>query len=423
MKSETDWRQNSSTNNLLKTISLKFIFMETIAQRVLNLAEPEILLMAQRSRDLKAQGLDVISLSIGEPDFETPQHIKDAAIEAINENYSHYPPIPGYADLRKAISDKLMRENGLNYAPSQIVVSTGAKQALFNAIFATVNSGDEVIIPSPFWATYMDIVTLSEGKSVIVKTSIDQSFKMNPKQLEDAITPKTKLVILNSPSNPTGAVYTAKELEKLAEIIKKHPRIKVISDEIYELILFSDNHCSIAAIPGMLERTIIINGVSKGYAMTGWRIGFTAAPADIAEACVKIQGQSTSAASSIAQMAALAAYKGSLDESVKMCEAFRRRRDLVVSLAEQIPGLKFFKPEGAFYLFPDVSSYFGKSDGKTTINNATELTMYLLEHALIATVTGSAFGEPDCLRISFATSDENLTKGLTRMKSALEKLK
>lgn len=397
--------------------------METIAQRVRNLAEPEILLMAQRSRDLKAQGLDVISLSIGEPDFDTPQHIKEAAIQAINDNYSHYPPIPGYQDLRKAISDKLLRENGLSYAPSQVIISTGAKQALFNAMFAVIDHGDEVIIPSPFWATYMDIVTLSEGKSVIVRTSIEQSFKMTPEQLEKAITPKTKLVMLNSPSNPTGAVYSAEELEKLANVIKKHPQIKVISDEIYELISFSGKPVSIASFPGMLERTIIINGVSKGYAMTGWRIGFTAAPADIAEACVKIQGQLTSAASSIAQRAALAAYEGPLDESVKMCEAFKRRRDIVVELVKDIPGLKYFVPEGAFYLFPDVSYYFGKSDGKTTVKDATELTMYLLEHALIATVTGVAFGEPNCLRISFATSDENLRKGLTRMKEALAKLK
>ncbi|HHU01301.1 MAG TPA: pyridoxal phosphate-dependent aminotransferase [Bacteroidales bacterium] len=397
--------------------------METIAQRVRNLAEPEILLMAQRSRDLKAKGLDVISLSIGEPDFDTPQHIKDAAIQAINDNYSHYPPIPGYQDLRKAISDKLLRENGLTYAPSQIVISTGAKQALFNAMFAVVDHGDEVIIPSPFWATYMDIVTLCEGKSVIVRTSIDQSFKITPEQLEKAITPKTKLLMLNSPSNPTGAVYSAEELEKLADIIRKHPQIKVISDEIYELISFSGKPVSIASFPGMLERTIIINGVSKGYAMTGWRIGFTAAPVDIAEACVKIQGQLTSAASSIAQRAALAAYEGPLDESIKMCEAFKRRRDIVVDIVKDIPGLKFFVPEGAFYLFPDVSYYFGKSDGKTTIKDATELTMYLLEHALIATVTGVAFGEPNCLRISFATSDENLRKGLTRMKEALAKLK
>lgn len=397
--------------------------METIAQRVRNLAEPEILLMAQRSRDLKAQGLDVISLSIGEPDFDTPQHIKEAAIQAINDNYSHYPPIPGYQDLRKAISDKLLRENGLSYAPSQVIISTGAKQALFNAMFAVIDHGDEVIIPSPFWATYMDIVTLSEGKSVIVRTSIEQSFKMTPEQLEKAITPKTKLVMLNSPSNPTGAVYSAEELEKLADIIRKHPQIKVISDEIYELISFSGKPVSIASFPGMLDRTIIINGVSKGYAMTGWRIGFTAAPVDIAEACVKIQGQLTSAASSIAQRAALAAYEGPLDESIKMCEAFKRRRDIVVDIVKDIPGLKFFVPEGAFYLFPDVSYYFGKSDGKTTIKDATELTMYLLEHALIATVTGVAFGEPNCLRISFATSDENLKKGLTRMKEALAKLK
>jgi aspartate aminotransferase len=303
------------------------------------------------------------------------------------------------------------------------VISTGAKQALFNAMFAVVDHGDEVIIPSPFWATYMDIVTLCEGKSVIVRTSIDQSFKITPEQLEKAITPKTKLLMLNSPSNPTGAVYSAEELEKLADIIRKHPQIKVISDEIYELISFSGKPVSIASFPGMLERTIIINGVSKGYAMTGWRIGFTAAPVDIAEACVKIQGQLTSAASSIAQRAALAAYEGPLDESIKMCEAFKRRRDIVVDIVKDIPGLKFFVPEGAFYLFPDVSYYFGKSDGKTTIKDATELTMYLLEHALIATVTGVAFGEPNCLRISFATSDENLRKGLTRMKEALAKLK
>lgn len=393
------------------------------ANRIAALAEPEMALMSQRSRDLQAKGLDVINLSIGEPDFPAPPHIKAAAIEAVSKDYSHYAPIPGYPDLRKAIAEKLQRENGLTYQASQIVISNGAKQALSNVILSLVNPGDEVVIPTPYWATYIEMVKLADGKSVVVKTGIEQSFKIRPEQLEAAITPKTKALLLNSPSNPSGVVYTAHELEQLAAILHKHPQVMVISDEIYELISFTDRHNSIATIPGMQARSIIINGVSKGFAMTGWRIGFSASSAKIAEACIKIQSQQTSAACSVAQRAALAAYTHPLEASHQMRDAFQRRRDLIVKLAQSIPGLKLIKPDGAFYLFPDVSHYFGKSDGTSTIHNATDLSMYLLDKALVATVTGQAFGEPDCLRISYAAAEAQLVTAMQRIKEALGKLK
>jgi aspartate aminotransferase len=393
------------------------------ATRIAILSEPEMALMSQRSRDLQAKGLDVINLSIGEPDFPAPEHIKRAAMEAVQNDYSHYAPIPGYPDLRKAIAEKLQRENGLNYQASQVVISNGAKQALSNVILSLVNPGDEVIIPTPYWATYIEMVKLADGKSVIVKTGIGQSFKMTPAQLEAAITPKTKALLLNSPSNPSGVVYTAQELEQLAAVLRKHPQIMVISDEIYELISFTDRHNSIATLPGMQERTIIINGVSKGFAMTGWRIGYSASCTEVAEACIKIQSQQTSAACSVAQRAALAAYTHPLDASFIMRDAFQRRRDLMVKLAQAIPGLKLIHPDGAFYLFPDVSHYFGQSDGKTTINNATDLSMYLLDQALVATVTGEAFGEPDCLRISYAAADAQLVTAMGRIGEALGRLR
>jgi aspartate aminotransferase len=388
----------------------------------LALAEPEMALMSQRSKDLQAQGQDVINLSIGEPDFPTPSHIKAAAIEAIHNDYSHYAPIPGYPDLRKAIAEKLQRENGLPYQASQIVISNGAKQALSNVILSLVNPGDEVIIPAPYWATYVEMVKLADGKSVVVKTGIDQSFKMTPTQLEAAITPRTKALLLNSPSNPSGVVYSANELERLAAVLLKHPQVMVISDEIYELITFTKQHNSIASVPGMQERTIIINGVSKGFAMTGWRIGYSASCTEVALACVKVQSQQTSGACSVAQRAALAAYTHPLNASCQMRDDIKRRRDLIVRLAQSLPGIKLINPDGAFYIFPDVSHYFGKSAGTTIIKNATDLSMYLLDQALVATVTGQAFGEPNCLRISYAAADEQLITAMERVKEALGKL-
>jgi aspartate aminotransferase len=390
------------------------------ADRIEALAETEIALMSQRSRELQAKGHDIINLSIGEPDFSTPEHIKEAAIEAIRKDFSHYPPIPGFPSLKKAISEKLQRENGLLFSPNQIVISNGAKQALANSLFSIVNPGDEVIIPTPYWVTYIELVKLAEGVSKIIETGIGQHFKITPQQLEAAITPKTRALLLNSPSNPTGAIYSRQELEDLAVVLRKHPKVLIISDEIYELISFLDEHpVSIGTIEGMENRVIVINGVSKGFAMTGWRIGYSASPLNIAQACVKLQSQYTSGACSIAQMAALAAYHGTLDEPLKMKEAFRRRRDLMVELAEAIPGFRVNVPQGAFYLFPDVSHYFGKSDGNNAVGNATDLSMYLLDKAQVATVTGNAFGDPDCLRISFAASDDQLITAMHRIKEAL----
>ena len=398
--------------------------MENVSLRVANLAVSQTLAMSQKSRDLQAQGYDVINLSVGEPDFNTPDHIKDAAIKAINDNFSHYTPVPGYPALLEAISNKLKRENNLEYTKDQIVVSCGAKHSLSNVILALVNKGEEVIVPAPYWVSYVEMVKLAEGENVIVETNLDNDFKITPEQLKNAITPKTKAVFLCSPSNPTGSLYTKEELKALAEVIDNADHdIYILSDEIYEHINFVGKHESIAQFDFIRDKVIIINGVSKGYAMTGWRIGFIAAPKWIAKACSKIQGQVTSGVSSISQMASIAAFNTESNCISEMVDAFKRRRDLVVELMKDIPGLKNNVPQGAFYLFPEAKSYFGKSDGKRTIKDATDLSMYILEEAHVATVSGSAFGSPDYIRFSYATSDERLKEAIQRMKTALEKLK
>lgn len=398
--------------------------MENISSRVASLAVSQTLEMSQKSRDLQAQGYDVINLSVGEPDFNTPDHIKEAAIKAINENYSHYTPVPGYPSLLEAISNKLKRENNLDYSKEQIVVSNGAKHSLANIILSLVNKGDEVIVPAPYWVSYVELVKLAEGKNVIVDTNLDNDFKITPEQLKSAITPKTKVLFLCSPSNPTGSLYSKDELKAIAEVIDNADHdIYIIADEIYEHINFVGKHESIAQFDFIRDKVIIVNGVSKGYAMTGWRIGFIAAPKWIAKACNKIQGQMTSGASSISQMASIAAFNTESDSIEKMVKAFKRRRDLVIELMKDIDGLKNNVPQGAFYLFPEAKSYFGKSDGKRTINNANDLCIYILEEAHVATVSGDAFGSPDYIRFSYATSDEKLKEALTRMKKALDKLK
>lgn len=378
--------------------------------------------MSQKSNELKAQGIDVINLSVGEPDFYTPEHIKQAAKQAIDENFSFYSPVPGYMDLRNAIVDKLKRENNLEYAANQIIVSGGAKQSVCNVLLSIIGPGDEVIVPAPYWVSYVEMVKLAEGTNVIVSAGIEQDFKMTPEQLEAAITPKTKALILCSPSNPTGSVYSREELQGLAAVLAKYPNIIVLADEIYEHINYIGEHQSIAQFPEIKERVVVINGVSKAYAMTGWRIGFIAAPLWIANACNKLQGQYTSGASSIAQKASVAAFNGPQDCVAEMREAFLRRRDLVVGLCQDIPGIKLNVPQGAFYLFPDMSYYFGKSFGDRRIDNSGDLAMYLLEEGHVATVGGAAFGAPDCLRFSYATSDENLIEAIARIKAALAKL-
>ena len=397
--------------------------MNQVSDRLAALAPSQTLAMSQKSSELKAQGVDVINLSVGEPDFNTPQHIKDAAKKAIDDNFSHYSPVPGYMDLRQAICAKLKNENGLDFTPEQIVVSNGAKQSICNTILALVNPGDEVILPAPYWVSYVEMVKLAEGKNVIIETGIEQDFKMTPAQLEAAITPKTKLLILCSPSNPTGSVYSREELEALASVLERHPQVFVISDEIYEHINYVGAHQSLAQFPSIRERIVIINGVSKGYAMTGWRIGFVAAPLWLAKACNKLQSQYTSGPSSIAQKASVAAFSGDQSCVEEMRRAFERRRDLVVELARQIPGFKVNVPQGAFYLFPDVSYYYGKKFGDKVIENSADLAMYLLEEGHVATVGGAAFCAPECLRFSYATSDENLKEALHRIKEALAKLK
>ena len=397
--------------------------MDFISQRIKSLAASQTLAMSQKSNELKAQGVDVINLSVGEPDFNTPDHIKAAAVKAIEDNFSFYSPIPGYMSLRKAVADKLSRENGLSFAPEQIVVSGGAKQALCNVILATVNPGDEVIIPTPAWVSYVEMVKLAEGVSVTVPATIESDFKVTPAQLEAAITPRTKMILICSPSNPTGSVYTRDELAALVAVIARHPGIIILADEIYEHINYTGSFTSLASFPEIADRTVVVNGVSKAYAMTGWRIGYCAAPTDIAKACTKLQGQYTSGASSIAQKAAEAAYTGSQACVEEMRQAFQRRRDLVVRLASEIPGLKVNKPQGAFYLFPEVSYYFGKTDGKHTIANASDLAMYLLDEGHVATVAGDAFCAPGYLRLSYATSDANITEALRRISNALSRLK
>ncbi len=393
-----------------------------ISERILGLSQSQTLAMSQKSNELKARGVDVINLSVGEPDFNTPEHIKEAAKKAIDENFTFYSPVPGYMSLRKAVSEKLARENGLDFAPEQIVVSGGAKQALCNVILSTINPGDEVIIPTPTWVSYVEMVKLAEGKNVLVPASIEQNFKITPQQLEQAITPKTRMVLLCSPSNPTGSVYSREELQGLVDVIARYPDIIVLADEIYEHINFTGSFTSLGSFPEIAGRVVIINGVSKAYAMTGWRIGYCAAPLDIAKAVTKLQGQYTSGSSSIAQKAAEAAYNGPQDCVREMCAAFLRRRDLVVSLAREIPGLKVNVPDGAFYLFPEVSSYFGKKAGDRVIENASDLAMYLLEDGHVATVAGDAFCLPGYIRLSYATSDGNIVKAMARIKESLAKL-
>ncbi|MBK9542219.1 MAG: pyridoxal phosphate-dependent aminotransferase [Bacteroidetes bacterium] len=394
-----------------------------LSRRVTSLAESQTIGMSKLSRELSAKGIDIVNLSLGEPDFVTPLHIREAAKKAIDEGYTFYPPISGYAELRKAISAKFKRENNLDYAPDQVVVSTGAKQSIANVVLCLVNPGDEVIIPLPYWVSYIEIVKLAEGITVPISAGIKSEFKITPAQLEAAITPKTKLFIFSSPCNPTGSVYTKAELKALADVFAKHPGIFILSDEIYEHINFLDAHQSIAQFDFLKDRVIIVNGVSKGYAMTGWRIGYIGAPKYIADACDKMQGQFTSAASSIAQKAAEAALTLDNHPTMEMKDAFLRRRNLVLGLMKDIPGIILNEPKGAFYLFPDVSSYFGKSDGETRINNASDLCMYLLHKGHVSLVTGDAFGEPNCVRFSYAAADEKLIEAVKRIRQALSLLK
>ncbi len=397
--------------------------MDPVSARLASLSPSETLAMSQKSNELKAQGFDVINLSVGEPDFFTPDHIKEAAKKAIDDNFSFYTPVPGYMDLRKAICEKLQRENNLTYTTDQIIVSGGAKQSVCNVLLSVVGPGDEVIVPTPAWVSYFEMVKLAEGKNVVVKAGIDQDFKITAEQLEAAITPATKAIILCSPSNPTGSVYSKEELEGLASVLAKYPKIIIIADEIYEHINYVGKHESIAQFENVRDRVAIINGVSKAYAMTGWRIGFMAAPLWLAKACNKLQGQYTSGASSIAQKAAVAAYTGSQECVAEMREAFDRRRKLVIGLAKDIEGFKVNIPDGAFYLFPDVSSYFGKSYEGKTINDSADLAMFILEKGMVATVGGTAFGAPECLRFSYATSDEQLIEAMRRIKETLALLK
>lgn len=397
--------------------------MAQLSDRLNRLALSATLAMSQKSNEMKAQGIDVINLSVGEPDFNTPEHIKTAAKQAIDDNYSRYSPVPGYMALREAISAKLKRENGLDYGVNEIMVSNGAKQSVCNTVMALVNEGEEVIIPAPYWVSYPQMVKLAGGTPVIIEAGFEQNFKITPAQLEAAITPETRMLILCSPSNPTGSVYSADELEGLAEVIMKHDNLFVLADEIYEHINYIGRHNSIAHVPGMKERTIVVNGVSKAYAMTGWRIGYIAAPEWIVKGCNKLQGQYTSGPCSVSQMAAVEAYNGPQSCVEDMRKAFERRRDLIVSLTKEIPGLEVNVPEGAFYLFPKCSSFFGKTDGKHTVNNSTDFAMYLLETAHVATVGGDAFGDPDCFRMSYATSDDNIREAMLRIKNALSVLK
>jgi Aspartate/tyrosine/aromatic aminotransferase len=397
--------------------------MSQVSERLASLSPSETLAMSQKSNELKAQGIDVINLSVGEPDFFTPDHIKDAAKKAIDDNFSFYSPVPGYMDLRKAIVDKLKRENNLEYTTDQIVVSNGAKQSVCNVLLCVVGPGDEVIVPAPYWVSYVEMVKLAEGTNVVVSAGIEQDFKITASQLEAAITPKTKAIILCSPSNPTGSVYSKEELKALADVLAKYPNITIIADEIYEHINYVGKHESIAQFESVKDRVVVVNGVSKAYAMTGWRIGFVAAPLWIAKACNKLQGQYTSGPSSLAQKAAVAAFNGDQTCVKEMRSAFLRRRELVFNLTKEIPGVNVNMPEGAFYLFPEMSSYFGKKAGDRVINDSADLAMYLLEVGHVATVGGAAFGAPECLRFSYATSDENLVEAIKRIKAALAELK
>lgn len=391
----------------------------TLSERLNRLSPSATLAMSQKSSEMKAQGIDVINMSVGEPDFNTPDHIKAAAIKAVEENWSRYSPVPGYPSLKQAIVEKLRNENGLEYKPSQIVCSNGAKQSVCNSIMAIVNAGDEVIIPAPYWVSYPQMVLLAEGTPVIVEAPIEQDFKITPQQLEAAITPKTRALILCSPSNPTGSVYSKEELEALKDVLLRHERVIVIADEIYEHINYIGKHASIASFDDIKDRVIVINGVSKAYAMTGWRIGFIAAPEWIAKGCNKLQGQYTSGPCSVSQKAAEAAFAGPQECVETMRQAFERRKNLIVRLAKDIPGLEVNNPEGAFYLFPKCSSFFGKSYNGTTINTSTDLAMFILEKGHVATVAGDAFGSPECFRMSYATSDENIIEAMRRIKETL----
>ena len=398
--------------------------MENILSDRLNRLSPSATLaMSQRSSELKAQGVDIINMSVGEPDFNTPDHIKAAAIAAVQDNWTRYSPVPGYPELKKAIVAKLKNENGLDYLPSQILCSNGAKQSVCNAIMALVNQGDEVIIPAPYWVSYPQMVLLAEGTPVAVPTTIEQDFKMTPAQLEQAITPRTRAIIMCSPSNPTGSVYSAAELEALKDVLLKHERVMIIADEIYEHINYVGAHASMAQFPDIKDRVVIVNGVSKAYAMTGWRIGFIAAPEWVVKGCNKLQGQYTSGPCSVSQKAAEAAYTGSQESVEQMRQAFERRRDLIVRLAREIPGLEVNNPQGAFYLFPKCSSFFGKRDGERVINSSSDLAMYLLEVGHVATVGGDAFGSPECFRMSYATSEENIVEAMRRIADTLARLK
>ncbi|AWA31341.1 aspartate aminotransferase [Flavobacterium magnum] len=393
--------------------------MNPLSDRINKLSTSQTLAMAALARELKSQGKDIISLSLGEPDFNTPDFIKEAAKKAIDENYSTYSPVDGYLELKEAICRKFKRDNDLDYKPGNIVVSTGAKQSLFNIAQVMINEGDEVILPAPYWVSYYEIIKIAGGVPVEVPTSVDSDFKITPEQLEKAITPKTKMIWYSSPCNPSGSVYNREELTALSKVLENHPQIYVVSDEIYEHINFSGTFCSIASIPGMFERTITVNGVAKAFAMTGWRIGYIGAPEIIAKACTKMQGQVTSGANSIAQRATITAVDADPSVLKDMVKAFHSRRDLVVGLIREIPGLKLNVPEGAFYVFPDVSSFFGKTLKGTKIKNADDFSMYLLAEANVATVTGDAFGNPDCIRISYATSEELLSEAMKRIKEAL----
>jgi aspartate aminotransferase len=396
--------------------------MTKVAERINRLSESATLAVAQKSRELKAQGIDVIGLGVGEPDFPTPTFIKEAAKKAIDDNYSYYSPVPGYPELLKAISEKLKRDNNLEYAPSQIVVSNGAKHSLANVIQVVVEEGDEVIVPAPYWVTYNDLVNYSNGVNVIINTTVDSDFKITPEQLEAAITPKTRAFLFSSPSNPTGSVYTRDELKAFAAIFAKHPNIIIISDEIYEHIIYGTKFESIAQFPEIKDQVVVVNGVSKSYAMTGYRIGFLAGPQWIVKACNKLQSQFTSGPNSVAQIASVAAFNHDGTEVTKMVTQFEKRRDLVLSMLNEIPGIKTSKPDGAFYVFPDCSAYFGKMDGDTEIKNADDLSYYILSKGHVGVVSGDAFGAPECFRISYAASEEQLIEAMTRIKNALARL-
>lgn len=397
--------------------------MSLLSSRLLAMQESATLAMSQKSRELQAQGLNIINLSVGEPDFNTPEHIKAAGIQAINDNMTHYPPVPGYPELRKAVCARLKRELNLDYDFTQVVVSAGGKHSLANVILCLIDKDDEVIIPAPYWVSYTDLVTLAEGKNVIVPAGLDQDFKMTPAQLEAAITPKTKMLILNSPSNPTGSMYSAAELEALAVVLRKYPNIIVLSDEIYDMITYDEKHASIAQMPGMQERTVLCNGLSKGYAMTGWRVGYIAAPIEIAKACTKLQGQMTSGVCTIAEAASIAALNESNEASLAMTAEFKKRRDMMLELLRDIPGLKMATPPGAFYIFPDVTAYLGKSFNGKVIANSDDLALYLLSEGHVATVAGSAFGLEGYIRLSYAASEEKLHQAVENMKVAFANLK